>query len=36
MFIRELEISKNSTIRNDIIITIGDICMKFLISSPLN
>ena len=36
MFIRELEISKDSTIRNNIIITIGDICMKSASSSPLN
>ena len=29
MFIRELEVSKDSVIRNNIIIVIGDICTKW-------
>ncbi len=31
MFIRELEISKDSVIRNNIIIIIGDICTKSIL-----
>ena len=31
MFIRELELSKNSAIRNNIIIVIGDICSKYFL-----
>lgn len=30
MFIRELELSKDSAIRNNIIIIIGDVCSKLL------
>ena len=33
MFIRELELSKNSAIRNNIIIVIGDICSNWFLPS---